>query len=248
MHANLVRAFPEQSEEWRQRVARESYRHLGREALNMVALGYRSADDVRERTPIANWDELKAAVDRGRGVVMATAHMGNWELGGASVAVRGVPTDAVVQRQRNRLVDRNIVAAREKLGLGVIDRKKASKLVLPALKAGHLIGFVADQDAGRNGVFVPFFGHMASTHRGAALFALRADCPLFVGVTVRLPDGRYDCRTSEIDVDRSGPLEEVITRMTAAFTARIEAEIRTAPEQYFWLHKRWKTRPPALQL
>ena len=245
MHENLARAFPEQTEAWRQRIARESYRHLGREALAMVALGRRSADEIRERTPIRGWDELKAAIDRGRGVVMVTAHFGNWELAGASLAVRGVAVDAVVQRQRNRLVDRDIVAARERLGLNVIDRRKASQLITPALKAGHVIGFVSDQDAGRNGVFVPFFGHPASTHRGAAVYALRADCPLFVGVAVRMADGRYDCRTSEVSVDRTGPLDEAILRMTTAFTRRIEAEVRTAPEQYFWVHKRWKTRPPA---
>ena len=243
VHANIARAFPEQTEQWRQRVARESYRHLGREALAMVALGKRSADEVRERTPISGLDELQAAIARGRGVVMATAHLGNWELGGASLAVRGIGVDAVVQRQRNRLVDRDLVAARERLGLRVIDRKKASRLVMPALKAGRVVGFVADQDAGRNGVFVPFFNQPASTHRGAAVYALRADCPIFVGVAVRMPDGRYDCRTREIEVDRSGPLDEVVLRITAAFTRGIEDQIRTAPEQYFWLHKRWKTRP-----
>jgi KDO2-lipid IV(A) lauroyltransferase len=193
---------------------------------------------------MAGWDELKAAIDRGRGVVVVTGHFGNWELAAASLAVRGVGVDAIVQRQRNRLVDRDIVAAREKFGMRVVDRKKASSLVLPALHAGRAVGFVADQDAGRHGVFVPFFGRPASTHRGAALFALRAEAPLFIGVGTRAADGRYDCRTYEIEVDRSGPLDDAVTRMTAAFTRALEAEIRTAPEQYFWVHKRWKTRPP----
>ena len=241
--ANLARAFPEKDDAWRRRVARDSYRHLGREALAMVALGARSAEEIRDRTPITGWDELQAALARKRGVVMVTAHFGNWEIGGASVAVRGVGVDAVVQRQRNRLVDREIVATREKLGVRIIDRRKAPKLVLPALQAGRLVGFVADQDAGRHGVFVPFFGTPASTHRGAALLALRADAPLFVGVAPRRPDGRYDCRTYEIDVDRSGPTDEVVLRMTAAFTRAVETEVRKDPEQYFWLHRRWKTRP-----
>lgn len=243
VHENLARAFPEQSEAWRDRVARESYRHLGREALAMASLGARSAAEVRDRTLYTGWDELKAAVDRGRGVVVVTAHFGNWELAAASVAVRGVAIDGVVQRQRNRLVDREISATRERLGLRIIDRRRASKLVMPALAAGHVVGFVADQDAGRHGVFVPFFGHPASTHRGAALFALRADAPLFVGVAERRPDGRYDCRTYEVEVDRSGPTEQAVQRMTAAFTAALEREIRKAPDQYFWLHRRWRTRP-----
>lgn len=211
----------------------------------MVALGARSADEIRERTPITGWEPLKQAIDRGRGVVMVTGHFGNWELAAASLAVRGIGIDGVVQRQRNPLVDRDIRQVRERLGVRIIDRRHASKLAPAALHAGRVVGFVTDQDAGRHGVFVPFFGQPASTHRGAALFALRARAPLFVGVAVRRDDGSYDCRTEEIVVDREGPVDDVVLRLTAAFTARLEAEIRTAPEQYFWLHRRWKTRPPA---
>lgn len=211
----------------------------------MVALGARSADEIRERTPLTGLDALTRAIGRGRGVVVVTGHFGNWEIAAAALAVRGIAIDAVVQRQRNPLVDRDIRAVRERLGVRVIDRRRASKLVPPALAAGHVVGFVADQNAGRHGIFVPFFGQPASTHRGAALFALRARAPLFVGVGVRRDDGSYDCRTEEIVVDREGPVDDVVHRMTAAFTARLEAEIRTAPEQYFWLHNRWKTQPPA---
>ena len=211
----------------------------------MAALGARSPDEIRERTPITGLDALKEAIGRGRGLVMVTGHFGNWELGAASLAVRGIAVDGVVQRQRNPLVDRDIRAARERLGVRIIERHKASRLVLPSLAAGRVVGFVADQDAGRNGVFVPFFDHPASTHRGAALFALRARAPLFVGVAVRGPGGSYDCRTEEIVVDRTGTVDDVVFRLTAAFTRHLEAQIRTAPEQYFWLHRRWKTRAPA---
>ena len=242
---NLRQAFPDRDEAWRERVARDSYRHLGREALTILALGARSAAEIRERTPITGWDRLRAAIDRGKGVVMATAHFGNWELGGASLAVRGVGVDAIVQRQSNPLVDRDIVSVREALGVRVIDRRHAAKRVLGSLREGRVIGFVADQDARRSGVFVPFFGRPASTHRGPALFAIRSGAPLFLGVAPRGADGTYHCRVHEIEADRSGPLEEAIVRLTAAFTRKLEEEIRLAPEQYFWLHRRWKTRPAA---
>lgn len=245
VEANIRGAFPEHDDGWHRRIARDSYRHLGREALAMVALGASTPDEIRERTPMRGWDALKEAIDRGRGVVVVTGHFGNWEIAAAALAVRGVAFDGVVQRQRNPLVDEDIRDVRQRLGVRIIDRRRASKLVPPALSAGHAVGFVADQDAGRHGVFVPFFGRLASTHRGAALFALRARAPLFVGVAVRREDGSYDCRTEEVLVDREGPVDDVVRRMTAAFTARLEAEIRTAPEQYFWLHNRWRTRPPA---
>lgn len=241
----MRRAFPELDDEARDRIARASYRHLGREALTIIALRDSSREEVRERTRVIGWERLKEAMDQGRGVVMATAHFGNWELGGASVAVRGLPTDAVVQRQRNPFVEREVAAMREALGVRQIDRRRAPKQVLRALRQGHLIGFVADQNAGRHGVFVPFFGSPASTHRGAALFAIRANAPLFFGVAVRQSDGTYECRTHPIDDDRGGSLDEAVTRLTAAFTRKLEDEIRAAPEQYFWLHNRWKTRPPA---
>lgn len=244
VESNIRLAFPEKDADWHRRVARESYRHLGREALAMVALGARSADEIRERTPFTGLDELHRALALGRGAVMVTGHFGNWEIAAASLAVRGIPFDGVVQRQRNPLVDRDIRAVRERLGVRIIDRRHASKLVPPALGAGRAVGFVADQDAGRHGVFVPFFGRPASTHRGAALFALRARAPLFVGVGVRRDDATYDCRIEEVVVDRDGSVDDVVLRLTAAFTARLEAYVRSAPEQYFWLHRRWKTPPP----
>ena len=240
---HLRHAFPDRSAAWRARTARESYRHLGREALTILAMGSRSPEEIRERTPIAGWERLAAAIDAGRGVVMATAHFGNWEIGGASLAVRGVAVDAVVQRQSNLLVNREIVAVREALGVRVIDRRHAPKQVLRSLREGRVVGLVADQDARRAGVFVPFFGRPASTHRGPALFAIRSGAPLFLGVAPRGPDGMYHCRAHEIEVDRSGPLEDAVVRLTAAFTRRLEDEVRLAPEQYFWLHRRWKTRP-----
>jgi KDO2-lipid IV(A) lauroyltransferase len=106
------------------------------------------------------------------------------------------------------------------------------------------VAFVSDQDAGRDGVFVPFFGRLASTHRGAALMAIRTGAPLFLGVPLRVAAGRYSIRVREIRTDRSGQLDDAVQRLTAAYTELLETAIRSAPDQYLWLHRRWKTRPP----
>jgi KDO2-lipid IV(A) lauroyltransferase len=212
--------------------------------MAMIRLAALDAEAVLERTEFVGLDALRAALDRGCGVVMVTGHFGNWEIGGAALAVRGFPLDVVAQRQSNPLFDRALVAARERLGMRVIERGRAPKEGLRALRQGRVVAFVADQDAKRAGVFVPFFGRAASTHRGPALLALRTGAPLFLGTPLRTAQGGYRIGLEEVEVEREGSLDEIVDRWTARFTARLEAAVRAAPEQYFWQHRRWKSRPP----
>src|SRR5438132_1504356 len=116
---------------------------------------------------------LVAAVAAGTGAVLATAHFGNWEVAGAALTARGVPLDVVVQRQANPLFNAAIERDRERMGMRIIERGRAPREALTSLRAGRVVAFVSDQDARRAGVFVPFFGRLASTHRGPALMALR---------------------------------------------------------------------------
>lgn len=243
VESQIRASFPEKDDAWVRRTARAAYAHLGREGIAMLRVSALDREAVVRRTEVEGMDAFLDALARGRGLVLVTGHFGNWEIGGAALAARGVPLDVIAQRQSNPLFDRDIVAARERLGLRVIDRGRAPKLALRALREGRVAAFVSDQDARRSGVFVPFFGRPASTHRGAALFALRAGVPLFLGTALRRSDGTYRVRLEEIDVDRSGEMDDAVERLTAAFTARLEAAIREAPEQYFWHHRRWKTRP-----
>jgi Kdo2-lipid IVA lauroyltransferase/acyltransferase len=132
------------------------------------------------------------------------------------------------------------------MGLGIIDRFESHRLAIKALRAGRAVAFAADQNAGRSGVFVPFFGRLASTHRGPALFAVKTDAPVFLGYCVRTSNG-YAGGLEPIEVDRSGKLDDVVYNITAAFTKRLEEVVRSVPDQYLWLHRRWKTRPPERQ-
>jgi KDO2-lipid IV(A) lauroyltransferase len=211
----------------------------------MLRVSALSAEAVLARTEVEGLAELRAALDAGRGVVLVSGHLGNWEIGGAALAVRGVPIDVVAQRQSNPLFDRLVVETRERLGMRVIPRELGTRQGLRSLREGRLLALVADQDARGGGVFVPFFGRLASTHRGPAMLALRTGAPLFVtrGL-LRTPEGGYRGGVEEVVVDREGELDDVVERMTAAFTARLEAGVRAAPDQYFWQHRRWKSRPP----
>jgi Kdo2-lipid IVA lauroyltransferase/acyltransferase len=243
--ANLRRAFPDASDEWLSRTARETYRHLGRETAAVMRLSRLSAAAVIDRTEVVGWDEFRAAVGMGRGLVLMTGHFGNWEMGAAAIAARGVPFSAVVQRQSNLLVDARIEGNRHRLGVATIERGDASRQVPRALREGRVVGLVSDQDAGGSGIWVPFFGVPSSTARGPALFALRHGAPVFTIAAFRLAGApRYRVVLEGVPVRRTGSLADDILQLTADLNARLEAVIREAPEQYFWFHKRWKTPPP----
>jgi KDO2-lipid IV(A) lauroyltransferase len=236
-------AFPERDDAWIRATARAAYAHLGREAIATIRLARMSRDDVLARTTVIGLDEFRAALEAGNGLVLASGHVGNHEIGAAALSARGIPLDLVVQRQGNPLFDASLIESRRRLGLGVIDRFHATRLAIKALRSGRAVAFAADQNAGKAGIFVPFFGRLASTHRGAALFAVKTGAPLFLGTSLRKGNG-YEVQLQRVDVPREGDLDDVVYRLTIAFTERLEAVVRQAPEQYLWLHRRWKTRPP----
>jgi KDO2-lipid IV(A) lauroyltransferase len=243
---HLAWAFPERDERWRRRVARASFRHLGREAVATFRLGRMGPEEVRRRTDVEGFEALEAAVRSRRGAIVVTGHLGNWEIGGASLAARGIPLVAVAQRQRNPLFEADLVRNRERLGMVVVERRDAPRRVLRALREGQAAGIVGDQNLRRGGVFVDFFGRKASTAKGAAVFALRTGAPVFVGA-VRAMGGiphRYHVRLEEVPFHPGGDMEEDALRLTEAHTRYLERRVMEAPEQYFWQHRRWKSRPP----
>jgi Kdo2-lipid IVA lauroyltransferase/acyltransferase len=243
---NLRRAFPGATDAWIGRTARDAYRHLGRETAVTMRLAKLSPAEVIECTEMVGWQEFCSAVDAGRGVILMTGHFGNWEMGAAALAARGVRFTAVVQRQSNLLVDARLDANRHRLGVETIERGQASRLVPRALRAGRVVGLVSDQDAGTSGIWVPFFGVPSSTARGPALFALRHSTPVFTAAVTRIRgEPRYRVELEPVSVQRTGSLADDVQRLTAAFALRLEMAIRAAPEQYFWFHKRWKTPVPA---
>ena len=240
---NLRIAFPDRDDEWIERTMRGAYAHLGREALETIRLARVTPREVRDRTDVVGLAEFEAALAEGKGVVVASGHIGNHEIGAASLAVRGFKGAVVVQQQENPLFNAALNRARERLGIGIIDRFQAHRLAIKVLRSGQTVAFAADQNAGKAGVFVPFFGKLASTHRGPALFAVKTGAPFFVGACLRRGD-RYEMTLERVDVDRSGRLDDVVYHLTAEFTRRLEEVVRKAPDQYLWLHRRWKTRPP----
>ena len=172
-----------------------------------------------------------------------TGHFGNFELFGAYFT-RLNPIDFVVKPLSNPRVDALVSDLRRRAGVGIIPLGGGLKHVFRSLRAGRWVAMLADQDARRHGVFVPFFGRLASTPEGPARLALQTGAPIMMGFIRRRPDGRHRVKFEPAYFPAGEPTEDNVRAVTAWHTARLEREIRESPEQWFWLHRRWKTAPP----
>jgi len=210
-------------------------------ATSFVALPRLSKRDLGHWITLSGMDVLQDALKEGRGGIAFSGHFGNWEIMGALVSRCGIPVTFVVTSQTNRRVEEMIDGYRRSAGIEIVKPRGAVRGVVSALRRNGLVAIMIDQDARDDGTFVPFFGKLASTQYAPAVFHLRTGAPLIFARCIRLPGERYHIRLSRFD-DAGCTDPDVLT---ARMTATLEAAIRETPEQWFWMHRRWKTRPPA---
>jgi KDO2-lipid IV(A) lauroyltransferase len=243
----IAKAFPDLSAAQVSAIARDSYQNLGRTAMETMLLASRSREDVLALFgEVEGWHFVEERLAAGNGLMLASGHVGNWELGGAYLAARGLPISAVARHMANPLVDRYLTRTRERLGLNVIHDEQAVRKVPRAIREGGAVAFLVDQAAaGLASTWVPFFGRLAKTPRGPAVFALRLNAPiLFAGVS-RLPDGRFKFSFEPVEVPRTGITDTDVDAIVAAYTAKLERFVRRVPGQYMRQHRRWKHSPPS---
>ena len=242
----IAAAFPELSLKQVVDLARESYRHLGRASIETALLGSIGQKGLLELVDIVEgWEMLEDALAREKGVVLVTGHMGNWELGGAYIAARGVPLDAIGRGMANPLFDSYLTRSREELGMTIVHDSEAVRRTPRSLRAGRAVGFVADQGVlGLASTFVPFFGRPAKTPRGAAVFALRFEVPVLFVVAIRKPNGRYRLVLERVEINGTGDRDRDVDAIVGRYTELLEKWVRREPTQYFWQHRRWKRQPP----
>jgi KDO2-lipid IV(A) lauroyltransferase len=241
----IAAAFPGLDHDEVLRIARQSYEHLGRTTIETALLGRlgnRAVLDLFEGAD--NWACVERAMAGGKGLIFVTGHLGNWELGGAYLAARGIGLDVVVRNQENPLFDSYITRTRERLGMTVVRDSEAVRRTPRSLKAGRAIAFLSDQGVlGLASTFVPFFGRPAKTPRGPAVFALRLKVPVVFGTAIRQPSGKYRISFEPVTVQDTGNRERDVDAVVAEYTKTLERWVRKAPEQYFWHHRRWKRQP-----
>lgn len=241
---NLARAFPERDEAGRRSLARAAYASLGR-SLAEIALARRLSDAaLEEQVRFEHFERYEQAHAQGRGVVVAVAHFGNWELFARAAARRGVLLTAITRRLSGRF-NRWLVAARREGGMRELPDKDATRDALALLLRGETLAVVVDQNMlPRRGIFVDFFGAQACTTPAAAVLSLRSGAPLVAAFPVRQPDGTYLVHIEGPFTAPAGArTSEAVRALTQELTWAVERAVRAHPEQWFWVHRRWKTRP-----
>jgi KDO2-lipid IV(A) lauroyltransferase len=241
---NLQRAFGGERDGGElRRLGRRSFEHLGMNLVEACVFFFRPPAVLLSRVTLEGVEHLRAAAASGRGILLLTAHFGNWELLAASHALSGFALSVVVRPLDNPVLDRVVARFRRRAGVELIAKRRALREVLDALRRRRMVGVLLDQNAARGeGVFVPFFGVPASTSKALAVVALRAGAPVTPVFIRRDAGGRH---TVHIEPALPPPPDGDVTAYTATFNRAIEAAVRSAPEQWFWMHARWKTRPRA---
>jgi KDO2-lipid IV(A) lauroyltransferase len=244
---NLRAAFAkEMSEAEIVRLAQAVYGHLGRSLAESFAIRFSPAKRRAGLARVENKEAALAAAAKGKGVLLLTGHLGNWEVA-PLLAMEKLPEYKgkfhILRRPiRARWIDRLVTRRFERAGIGVIPKKGSLDRILEQLQAGHVVVFVLDQHASeKDAVSVEFFGRRASTMRSLAVVALATGAPVVPAACFRDKDGCHVLRFEEalptIEDENAGKAIEANTR---AYNAELERLIRRRPEQWLWLHRRWK--------
>jgi KDO2-lipid IV(A) lauroyltransferase len=243
--ANLAQAFPELTPSARRRLARASFQHLGTLVTEGCFVLHHPLERATAQLHLHGLEHLRAAVERHGRALLLTAHLGNWELLTLAPALTGYPLTVVARALDSARLDAWADRLRRTAGVEVVDKRAAVRPILAALRRGRLVGVLLDQNASRReGVFVPFFGRLASTSRAMAVLALRTGTPVVPAFTRRVAPGWHEITIHPPLAPPAADAGDPVTALTAQCTAAIERAVRATPEQWLWAHDRWRTRPP----
>ncbi len=244
---NLQAAFPEMDAGSRAAVYASMLENLGEVLAGFARFGKRRPEPITETIRVANPEVFAEARRAGRGAIFLTAHYGNWEAFGAAAAAAGYPVTVLGGRQRNPLVESLFARYRGNMGLGTLTVGKSLKPLVKALREGSFVASLADQDGGRDGFFLDFLGRRASVQPGLFRLLARSGVPLVTGFAVRDGAGWRGELQSPVWPHRArdeASVDAEARRLAALYTLRVEQYVRARPDHWFWVHRRWRTRPP----
>lgn len=231
----------------RQRLLRATFRHLGWLLAEFSQFPKYKRENIERIVVYEGFEHFREAARQGRGVIFLTAHLGPWELSSFAQSLYGYPLRFLVRPVDNPLVDGLINRYRSLTGNVAIDKNESARAILEALRDGGTIGILMDQNTTPEaGVFVDFLGIPACTTTGLARFALKTGAPVVPGfifwdASIKKYHLRFD---PPVQLTQTGDLDRDLLENTARFTRIIEEYVRRYPDQWLWVHRRWKTRPP----
>ena len=232
---NIATAFPEKSDSEQNMILKKTYSFFAKSFMQFLSLpkSYRYID-----IEVEGQELLDGALEKGHGIILATGHFSKWEIMSAWLGYSGYPCVAVAQRQKNRGADIFFREFREITGMRIIYRKSSLKNMYRILKENKILILASDQDAKQRGVFVNFFNKPASTPKGVARFHLETGSDIFFISCYVEQNGKHKLQIQPVVPEG----ESTVKSITQAFTTLLEKKVREFPEQYFWFHRRWKTK------
>jgi KDO2-lipid IV(A) lauroyltransferase len=240
-YENLKIAFG--ANEMALQIVKKSFVHLGKTLIELLKI---SSIDPNEINKLVSWEGEEYLQDaKQNGILLVTGHIGNWELMGAALALRGYRLHAIAAPLHNPYIDRWMIDFRSRFGVETVSRgtPSSSRRILDALKKKEMLALLIDQDTKKaDGVFVDFFNKKAYTPTGAAQLALRSDATAVTAFITRLPDGRHQITVEKpLILSITGDRKQDVETNTALLTTRIEQHIRCHPDQWVWMHQRWNS-------
>lgn len=246
---NLAQAFPDESEAWRARTLRAFYEHLGLLIVEFLRVPYLAPARMDELVEVEGFERFQEEWEKGRGAIVATAHFGNFELLGSFFARKGMPVTAITKRLSRNFANAFWLDQRRRAGLREVPDEGSIREILQVLRRKEILAVMIDQNMiPKRAIFAPFFGRQAATTPAPAVFAHRTGAPVFLVLMHRLPGGRHSVRIEgPFAVQELGDRDAEVAELTARLNAALEAHVREAPACWYWVHRRWKTRPPEEQ-
>ena len=246
---NLRNAFPEMEPREREQIAFRSFQNIAATFIELLWSEKMTKEIIRKRVSIDNYEMLERLREKKKGIVFLTAHFGSWELAIQSVSVYTEATVfTIAKSQSNELVDRLINRWRELFGLKIVPMGASVREILRTLQEGGIVALAADQTAPKESVSVEFFGRQVPTFQGPAVFCLRTGAPVVLGCTVRQENGNYIMHLVHVPSDDLiGFSDEHVVELTQRQVRMTEDIIRQYPEQWMWMHKRWKHVPDRVE-
>lgn len=245
---NLALAFPGMPESQRTRIALASFQQAGRTATEMLWSDRLSESTLLRVAAFEGMEHIDEALGGGRGVILTTAHFGNWELMGVAMAHIGVPLNVIARRLDDGGIEAVLHRLRTRTGAQVMYKEDAVRTSLRALREGRVVGILIDQNTvAEQACFVPFFGRLAATTRISAQLHVRTGAPILMQFCIPAAEG-YRFVVEPLDdagaASPEGDTAAAVERLTAAAARQIERRVRRHPEAWLWIHDRWRTRPP----